>query len=141
MAEAGRGAAPGDSGQPQLSYAPERKRPCVHLVVCVGVCGCTCVHAALHVWVIRAWEPVTGRACVTARPFPLLCGPGVSSSMSFEEEEEDEDENSSSSSQLNSNTRPSSATSRKSIRVSTELPAQQRGRRQCHPAGRGMSVK
>ncbi|XP_058161773.1 LOW QUALITY PROTEIN: tubby protein homolog [Dasypus novemcinctus] len=41
---------------------------------------------------------------------------GISSSMSFEEEEEDEDENSSSSSQLNSNTRPSSATSRKSIR-------------------------
>ncbi|XP_024894552.1 tubby protein homolog isoform X4 [Pteropus alecto] len=42
---------------------------------------------------------------------------GISSSMSFDEEEDDEDENSSSSSQLNSNTRPSSATSRKSIRV------------------------
>ncbi|ELK30476.1 Tubby protein like protein [Myotis davidii] len=41
---------------------------------------------------------------------------GISSSMSFEEEEEDEDEYSSSSSQLNSNTRPSSATSKKSIR-------------------------
>ena len=45
--------------------------------------------------------------------------------MSFEEEEEEEeeeeDENSSSSSQLNSNTRPSSATSRKSTRVSEEL--------------------
>ncbi|XP_076969995.1 tubby protein homolog isoform X3 [Tamandua tetradactyla] len=41
---------------------------------------------------------------------------GISSTMSFEEEEEDEDENSSSSSQLNSNTRPSSATSRKSVR-------------------------
>ncbi|XP_037695996.1 LOW QUALITY PROTEIN: tubby protein homolog [Choloepus didactylus] len=41
---------------------------------------------------------------------------GTSSSMSFEEEEDDEDENSSSSSHLNSNTRPSSATSRKSIR-------------------------
>lgn len=39
--------------------------------------------------------------------------------MSFDEEE-DEDENSSSSSQLNSNTRPSSATSRKSARVSEE---------------------
>lgn len=39
--------------------------------------------------------------------------------MSFDEEEE-EDENSSSSSQLNSNTRPSSATSRKSVRVSEE---------------------
>lgn len=43
---------------------------------------------------------------------------GISSSMSFEEDEEDEEENSSSSSQLNSNTRPSSATSRKSVRVS-----------------------
>lgn len=41
--------------------------------------------------------------------------------MSFDEEEDDEDENSSSSSQLNSNTRPSSATSRKSIRVSERL--------------------
>lgn len=41
---------------------------------------------------------------------------GISSSMSFEEEEEDEEEYSSSSSQLNSNTRPSSATSRKSVR-------------------------
>lgn len=40
--------------------------------------------------------------------------------MSFEEEEDDEDENSSSSSQLNSNTRPSSATSKKSTRVSEE---------------------
>lgn len=46
--------------------------------------------------------------------------------MSFEEEEEDEDENSSSSSQLNSNTRPSSATSRKSVRVRC-LPARGRG--------------
>lgn len=41
--------------------------------------------------------------------------------MSFDEEEEDEDENSSSSSQLNSNTRPSSAASKKSIRVSEDL--------------------
>lgn len=41
--------------------------------------------------------------------------------MSFDEEEE-EDENSSSSSQLNSNTRPSSATSRKSVKVSEEEP-------------------
>ncbi|KAI5945343.1 Tubby protein [Manis javanica] len=48
---------------------------------------------------------------------------GVSSSMSFEEEEEDEDENSSSSSQLNSNTRPSSATSRKSAREAASAPS------------------
>ncbi|XP_078196571.1 tubby protein homolog isoform X7 [Callithrix jacchus] len=48
---------------------------------------------------------------------------GISSSMSFEEEEEDEDENSSSSSQLNSNTRPSSATSRKSVREAASAPS------------------
>ncbi|XP_053417500.1 tubby protein homolog isoform X3 [Nycticebus coucang] len=48
---------------------------------------------------------------------------GISSSMSFEEEEEDEDENSSSSSQLNSNTRPSSATSRKSTREAASAPS------------------
>uniref|UniRef100_A0A8C2W2G6 Tubby-like protein n=1 Tax=Chinchilla lanigera TaxID=34839 RepID=A0A8C2W2G6_CHILA len=50
---------------------------------------------------------------------------GISSSMSFdeeEEEEEEEEENSSSSSQLNSNTRPSSATSRKSIREAASAP-------------------
>ncbi|XP_075858321.1 tubby protein homolog isoform X3 [Microcebus murinus] len=48
---------------------------------------------------------------------------GISSSMSFEEEEEDEDENSSSSSQLNSNTRPSSATSKKSTREAASAPS------------------
>uniref|UniRef100_A0A8B9WP53 Tubby-like protein n=1 Tax=Bos mutus grunniens TaxID=30521 RepID=A0A8B9WP53_BOSMU len=50
---------------------------------------------------------------------------GISSSMSFEEEEEEEeeDENSSSSSQLNSNTRPSSATSRKSTREAASAPS------------------
>nr|XP_034370291.1 tubby protein homolog isoform X2 [Arvicanthis niloticus] len=47
---------------------------------------------------------------------------GISSSMSFDEEE-DEDENSSSSSQLNSNTRPSSATSRKSIKEAASAPS------------------
>uniref|UniRef100_A0A8C2S1I5 Tubby-like protein n=1 Tax=Capra hircus TaxID=9925 RepID=A0A8C2S1I5_CAPHI len=48
---------------------------------------------------------------------------GISSSMSFEEEEEEEEENSSSSSQLNSNTRPSSATSRKSTREAASAPS------------------
>lgn len=38
--------------------------------------------------------------------------------MNFDEEEDDEDEISSSSSQLNSNTRPGSATSKKSCKVS-----------------------
>lgn len=42
---------------------------------------------------------------------------GISSSMNFDEEEDDEDEVSSSSSQLNSNTRPGSATSKKSCKV------------------------
>ncbi|XP_041916711.1 tubby protein homolog isoform X3 [Alosa alosa] len=41
---------------------------------------------------------------------------GISSSMNFDEEEDDDDEVSSSSSQLNSNTRPGSATSRKSCK-------------------------
>ncbi|XP_065384686.1 tubby protein homolog isoform X3 [Macaca fascicularis] len=48
---------------------------------------------------------------------------GISSSMSFEEDEEDEEENSSSSSQLNSNTRPSSATSSKSVREAASAPS------------------
>lgn len=43
---------------------------------------------------------------------------GISSSMNFDEEEDEEDEDSSSSSQLNSNTRPGSATSKKSNKVS-----------------------
>lgn len=42
---------------------------------------------------------------------------GISSSMNFDEEEDDDDEISSSSSQLNSNTRPGSATSKKSCKV------------------------
>lgn len=52
---------------------------------------------------------------------PLLFSPllyvGISSSMNFDEEEDDDDEISSSSSQLNSNTRPGSATSKKSCKV------------------------
>uniref|UniRef100_A0A673CYN4 Tubby-like protein n=1 Tax=Sphaeramia orbicularis TaxID=375764 RepID=A0A673CYN4_9TELE len=45
----------------------------------------------------------------------VLACEGISSSMNFDEEEDDEDEISSSSSQLNSNTRPGSATSKKSF--------------------------
>lgn len=40
--------------------------------------------------------------------------------MNFDEEEDEEDEDSSSSSQLNSNTRPGSATSKKSNKVKVE---------------------
>uniref|UniRef100_A0A1A7XXT6 Tubby-like protein n=1 Tax=Iconisemion striatum TaxID=60296 RepID=A0A1A7XXT6_9TELE len=47
---------------------------------------------------------------------------GISSSMNFDEEEDDEDEVSSSSSQLNSNTRPGSATSKKSCKDVASAP-------------------
>ncbi|TNN86633.1 Tubby [Liparis tanakae] len=47
---------------------------------------------------------------------------GISSSMNFDEEEDDEDEMSSSSSQLNSNTRPGSATSKKSCKEVASAP-------------------
>uniref|UniRef100_A0A8D0HCX5 TUB bipartite transcription factor n=1 Tax=Sphenodon punctatus TaxID=8508 RepID=A0A8D0HCX5_SPHPU len=48
---------------------------------------------------------------------------GISSSMNFDEEEEEEDEDSSSSSQLNSNTRPGSATSKKSNKEAASAPS------------------
>uniref|UniRef100_A0A8C3VY61 Tubby-like protein n=1 Tax=Catagonus wagneri TaxID=51154 RepID=A0A8C3VY61_9CETA len=48
---------------------------------------------------------------------------GMSSSTSLEEEEDEDDDNSSSSSQLNSNTRPSSATSRKSTKEAASAPS------------------
>ncbi|XP_075043714.1 tubby protein homolog isoform X5 [Mixophyes fleayi] len=48
---------------------------------------------------------------------------GISSSMNFDEEEDDEDEDSSSSSQLNSNTRPGSATSKKSNKETASAPS------------------
>ncbi|KAK0140243.1 Tubby [Merluccius polli] len=46
---------------------------------------------------------------------------GISSSMNFDEEDDDEDEVSSSSSQLNSNTRPGSATSKKSCKEAASV--------------------
>ncbi|XP_068872926.1 tubby protein homolog isoform X9 [Aphelocoma coerulescens] len=48
---------------------------------------------------------------------------GISSSMNFDEEEDEEDEDSSSSSQLNSNTRPGSATSKKSNKEVASAPS------------------
>lgn len=60
----------------------------------------------------------------TSFPSPPLHLPsceGISSSMNFDEEDDDEDEISSSSSQLNSNTRPGSATSKKSCKVRNRL--------------------
>uniref|UniRef100_A0A3B3U555 Tubby-like protein n=1 Tax=Poecilia latipinna TaxID=48699 RepID=A0A3B3U555_9TELE len=51
-----------------------------------------------------------------------LCSKGISSSMNFDEEEDDDDEISSSSSQLNSNTRPGSATSKKSCKEVASAP-------------------
>ncbi|XP_040184609.1 tubby protein homolog [Rana temporaria] len=50
---------------------------------------------------------------------------GISSSMNFDEEGDEEDEDSSSSSQLNSNTRPGSATSKKSNKESAAAPSPQ----------------
>lgn len=85
---------------------------CTYGTVCVCMCTGDSACEQVSLWVCMCDH--------SSLPAPLP-GPGVSSSMSFEEEEEDEDENSSSSSQLNSNTRPSSATSRKSIKVSGEL--------------------
>uniref|UniRef100_A0A3Q2TPW0 TUB bipartite transcription factor n=1 Tax=Fundulus heteroclitus TaxID=8078 RepID=A0A3Q2TPW0_FUNHE len=52
----------------------------------------------------------------------ILCSKGISSSMNFDEEEDDDDEISSSSSQLNSNTRPGSATSKKSCKEVASAP-------------------
>lgn len=93
--------------------------------MCVCACGsvCVCVHVCVCIHICRqisarSWG-VFGPGPCSPR-LPPLHGPGICSSMSFEEEEEEE--NSSSSSQLNTNTRPSSATSRKSVvRVSTKL--------------------
>ncbi|XP_065611365.1 tubby protein homolog isoform X7 [Cyrtonyx montezumae] len=48
---------------------------------------------------------------------------GISSSMNFDEEEDEEDADSSSSSQLNSNTRPGSATSKKSSKEVASAPS------------------
>nr|XP_060623369.1 tubby protein homolog isoform X4 [Anolis sagrei ordinatus] len=48
---------------------------------------------------------------------------GISSSMNFDEEEDEDDEDSSSSSQLNSNTRPGSATSKKSNKETASGPS------------------
>nr|XP_056707464.1 tubby protein homolog isoform X4 [Euleptes europaea] len=48
---------------------------------------------------------------------------GISSSMNFDEEEDEEDEDSSSSSQINSNTRPGSATSKKSNKETAAGPS------------------
>ncbi|KAH0620912.1 hypothetical protein JD844_021814 [Phrynosoma platyrhinos] len=48
---------------------------------------------------------------------------GISSSMNFDEDEDEDDEDSSSSSQLNSNTRPGSATSKKSNKETASGPS------------------
>ncbi|XP_071415015.1 tubby protein homolog isoform X7 [Pithys albifrons albifrons] len=60
-----------------------------------------------------SWSSSTSQSSLVA----LDHVPGISSSMNFDEEEDEEDEDSSSSSQLNSNTRPGSATSKKSNKV------------------------
>ncbi|XP_031687001.1 tubby protein-like isoform X1 [Oncorhynchus kisutch] len=71
-------------------------------------------------WAVE--EGSEGDAVISAQPQGkqdlrvTMLKKGISSSMNFDEEEDDEDEVSSSSSQLNSNTRPGSATSKKSCK-------------------------
>uniref|UniRef100_A0A8D0C9E1 Tubby-like protein n=1 Tax=Salvator merianae TaxID=96440 RepID=A0A8D0C9E1_SALMN len=76
---------------------------------------------------------------------------GISSSMNFDEEEDEEDEDSSSSSQLNSNTRPGSATSKKSNKETASGPSPSTNNPVIHvddleefavrPAPQGVTVK
>ncbi|XP_065448218.1 tubby protein homolog isoform X9 [Chrysemys picta bellii] len=65
-----------------------------------------------------SWSTSTSQSSLVA----LDHVPGISSSMNFDEEDED-DEDSSSSSQLNSNTRPGSATSKKSNKEAASAPS------------------
>ena len=73
----------------------------------VGMCSCWRLQLLQHFILISCQFTI----CIF-----FVCK-GISSSMNFDEEEDDEDEISSSSSQLNSNTRPGSATSKKSCKV------------------------
>ncbi|KAJ7412786.1 Tubby protein like protein [Pitangus sulphuratus] len=66
-----------------------------------------------------SWSSSTSQSSLVA----LDHVPGISSSMNFDEEEDEEDEDSSSSSQLNSNTRPGSATSKKSNKEAASAPS------------------
>ncbi|XP_068801081.1 tubby protein homolog isoform X15 [Struthio camelus] len=66
-----------------------------------------------------SWSTSTSQSSLVA----LDHVPGISSSMNFDEEEDEEDEDSSSSSQLNSNTRPGSATSKKSNKEAASAPS------------------
>ncbi|XP_016154630.1 PREDICTED: tubby protein homolog isoform X3 [Ficedula albicollis] len=66
-----------------------------------------------------SWSSSTSQSSLVA----LDHAPGISSSMNFDEEEDEEDEDSSSSSQLNSNTRPGSATSKKSNKEAASAPS------------------
>ncbi|OXB61441.1 hypothetical protein ASZ78_015547 [Callipepla squamata] len=66
-----------------------------------------------------SWSSSTSQSSLVA----LDHVPGISSSMNFDEEEDEEDADSSSSSQLNSNTRPGSATSKKSSKEVASAPS------------------
>lgn len=83
-----------------------------------------CVPVRGYIYCTISWYQLTAGKNLTPLfffffvHFRSVCE-GISSSMNFDEEEDDEDEISSSSSQLNSNTRPGSATSKKSCKVRT----------------------
>lgn len=74
-------------------------------------------HAAVKKWGCKLAKSICRKKRLTLAFTFLLACEGISSSMNFDEEDDDEDEISSSSSQLNSNTRPGSATSKKSCKV------------------------
>ncbi|KAJ7411173.1 tubby protein isoform X6 [Willisornis vidua] len=84
---------------------------------------CPGEHQALHrqpdPHANTSWSSSTSQSSLVA----LDHVPGISSSMNFDEEEDEEDEDSSSSSQLNSNTRPGSATSKKSNKEAASAPS------------------
>uniref|UniRef100_A0A3Q3WVU2 Tubby-like protein n=1 Tax=Mola mola TaxID=94237 RepID=A0A3Q3WVU2_MOLML len=82
---------------------------CCETVKEVGIRSCQC-----HFLIPIKSSEESDRSFLLFFLYIFVCE-GISSSMNFDEEEDDEDEISSSSSQLNSNTRPGSATSKKSF--------------------------
>uniref|UniRef100_A0A4W5LM20 Tubby-like protein n=1 Tax=Hucho hucho TaxID=62062 RepID=A0A4W5LM20_9TELE len=81
----------------------------------VSLCTVLGVWCSMHLQFCYYSSSITRSTTMPLRYVFSVCE-GISSSMNFDEEEDDEDEVSSSSSQLNSNTRPGSATSKKSCK-------------------------
>uniref|UniRef100_A0A3Q4BP95 Tubby-like protein n=1 Tax=Mola mola TaxID=94237 RepID=A0A3Q4BP95_MOLML len=89
---------------------------CCETVKEVGIRSCQC-----HFLIPIKSSEESDRSFLLFFLYIFVCE-GISSSMNFDEEEDDEDEISSSSSQLNSNTRPGSATSKKSCKEVASAP-------------------